>query len=187
MGNAIKLIVGLGNPGDEYAKTRHNVGAWFVETLADRKQQLLYKENKFHGVIGKWNYCWLFKSCTYMNESGLAVTAVAQFYKLDPQEILVVHDELDFSVGDIRLKENGGHGGHNGLRNIIQRLGTTNFYRLRIGIGRPKHRNLVSSYVLSLPSKSDRSAILKAIEKGLSVVGELIIGEFQKAISNLYS
>ena len=187
MGNKIKLIVGLGNPTGEYAGTRHNVGAWFVERLANQNQQFLHKENKFHGFIGKWKYCWLLKSSTYMNKSGLAVASVAKFYKLGPQEILVVHDELNFPVGDIRLKENGGHGGHNGLRNIIQHLRTTNFYRLRIGIGHPGHRDLVVPYVLSLPSKNDRSAIFAAIEKGLSVIKELVIGDFKKAINNLHS
>ncbi|WP_100622547.1 aminoacyl-tRNA hydrolase [Candidatus Coxiella mudrowiae] len=187
MANGIKLIVGLGNPGNEYAGTRHNAGAWFVEALANQKQQSLRKENKFYGLIGKWNRCWLFKPSTYMNESGLALAAVTQFYKLIPQEILVAHDELDFPAGDIRLKENGGHGGHNGLRNIIQHLGTANFYRLRIGIGHLGHRDRVIPYVLTPPSKNDRSAILAAIKKGLSIVEELVIGEFQKAIRDLYS
>ena len=178
MGKKIKLIVGLGNPGSEYVGTRHNVGAWFVETLANKKQKSLCKENKFHGFISKWKYCWLFRSSTYMNESGLAVAAVAQFYKLETQEILVVHDELDFPVGNIRLKENGGHGGHNGLRNIIQHLRTTNFYRLRIGIGHPGYRDLVTPYVLSFPSKNDRSVILAAIEEGLSIIDKLVISGF---------
>ena len=187
MANKIKLIVGLGNPGYEYAGTRHNVGAWFIEVLANRKQHSLHKEKKFNGFIGKWNQCWLFKPSTYMNESGLALTAITQFYKLPPQEILVVHDELDFPAGDIRLKENGGHGGHNGLRNIIQQLGTADFYHLRIGIGHPGHRDWVTPYVLSPPSKNDRNAILSAIEKGLSVVEELVTGEFQKAAHDLHS
>ncbi len=105
MVHGIKLIVGLGNPGNKYSRSRHNVGAWFVETLANQKQQSLRTVNKFHGLITKWNYCWLFKPLTYMNESGLALAAVTQFYKLLPQEILVVHDELAFLAGDIRLKK----------------------------------------------------------------------------------
>ncbi|MFW0097567.1 MAG: aminoacyl-tRNA hydrolase [Coxiella endosymbiont of Haemaphysalis qinghaiensis] len=187
MANRIKLIVGLRNPGYEYAETRHNVGAWFIEALANRKQQSLYKEDKFHGIMGNWNQCRLFKPSTYMNESGLALTAVTQFYKLLPQEILVAHDELGFPAGDIRLKENGGHGGHNGLRNIIQHLGTADFYRMRIGIGHPGHKNRVTPYVLSPPSKNDRNAILEAIEKGLSVIEELVTGKFQKATNDLHS
>ncbi|AUJ58560.1 aminoacyl-tRNA hydrolase [Coxiella endosymbiont of Amblyomma americanum] len=175
MRNEIKLIVGLGNPGDRYAKTRHNAGVWFIETLANQKQKLLYKESKLHyGFIGKWNHCWLFKPSTYMNESGLAVASVARFYKLIPKKILIIHDELDFSVGDVRLKKNGGHGGHNGLRSIIQYLGTTDFYRLRIGIGHPKSKDQVISYVLSSPSKEDYSAILMAIKRGISIIEKLV-------------
>lgn len=184
---AIKLIVGIGNPGDSYAQTRHNVGVWFIEALANQKHKSLTKENKFHGFVAKWNNCWLLKPTTYMNDSGLAIVAITKFYKLYPQEILVVHDELDFPQGNIRLKENGGHGGHNGLRDIIKRLGTSNFYRLRIGIGHPGNKDLVTSYVLSPPSKNERNAILKAIEKGLSIVEKLLTGDFQKAIHDLHN
>lgn len=187
MVHGIKLIVGLGNPGNKYSGSRHNVGAWFVETLANQKQQSLRTANKFHGLITKWNYCWLFKPLTYMNESGLALSAVTQFYKLLPQEILVVHDELAFLAGDIRLKKNGGHGGHNGLRNIIQHLGSTHFYRLRIGIAQLGYRDQIIPYVLNPPSKNDQSAILRAIKKGLSIVEKLVIGEFQTAMRDLHS
>lgn len=187
LANGIRLIVGLRNPGCEYAETRHNVGAWFIEALASQKKQSLHKDNKFCGVMGNWNQCRLFQPSTYMNESGLALTAVAQFYKLLPQDILVVHDELGFPAGSIRLKENGGHGGHNGLRDVIHHLGTADFYRMRIGIGHPGHKDLVTPYVLSPPSNNDRSAILEAIEKGLSVIDELVTGKFQKAVHDLHS
>lgn len=183
----IKLIVGLGNPGDEYTNTRHNVGAWFAQALADQENQPLQKENKFYGFLAKLNHCWLLKPSTYMNESGQAVAALARFYKIKPQEILVAHDELDFPAGTIRLKESGGHGGHNGLRNIIQHLGTNNFYRLRIGIGHPGQKDRVTPYVLSPPSKNDQVAILTAIEKGISIVHKLMKGEFQKAMRDLHS
>ncbi|QHG92242.1 aminoacyl-tRNA hydrolase [Coxiella endosymbiont of Amblyomma sculptum] len=180
MKQSIKLIVGLGNPGNEYSGTRHNVGIWFIEILADRERRLLHKKDKLYGLIGKWNHCWLFKPSVYMNQSGLAVAAVVQFYKLNPQKILITHDELDLTVGDIRLKKNGGHGGHNGLRSITQYLGTSDFYRLRVGIGRPEHREQITSYVLGLPSKKDRKAIFMALEKGLDVIEKLLIGKFQK-------
>ena len=182
----IKLIVGLGNPGDEYADTRHNVGIRFVEALANQANHSLQKEDKFHGAITKLNHCWLLKPSIYMNENGKAVAALARFYKIKPQEILVAHDELDFPVGIIRLKESGSHGGHNGLRNIIEHLGTTDFYRLRIGIGHPGHKRQVTPYVLGAPSKDDQTTILAAIDKGLQVANELMRGEFEKVIRSLH-
>lgn len=187
MSAPIKLIVGLGNPGNEYADTRHNVGVWFVEALANRENHSLQKEDKFYGAIAKLNHCWLFKPSIYMNESGGAVAALARFYKIKPQEILVAHDELDLSVGVIRIKASGGHSGHNGLRNIIEHLGTVGFYRLRIGIGHPGYKDRVTPYVLSAPSEDDRSAISAAIDRGLQITNELMQGEFEKAMRNLHS
>src|SRR3990167_2011632 len=149
-------MVGLGNPGPEYAQTRHNVGACFVEQVAKQENQILRKETKFSGrtaCITLANQpCWLFQPIIFMNESGQAVVAVARFYKIAPEEILVAHDELDFPAGTIRFKENGGHGGHNGLRDLIAHLGSKNFWRLRIGIGHPRHKDHVTPYVLSAPS-----------------------------------
>ena len=187
MSAPIKLIVGLGNPGGEYVGTRHNVGVWFVEALANRANHSLQREDKFCGAIAKLNHCWLLKPSSYINESGKAVMALARFYKIGPREILVVHDELDFPVGVVRLKESGGHSGHNGLRNIIERLGTADFYRLRIGIGRPRHKDLVTPYVLSAPPKDDQAAISAAIDRGLQVTNELMQGEFEKVIRSLHS
>ncbi|ABS77937.1 aminoacyl-tRNA hydrolase [Coxiella burnetii] len=187
MSGGVKLIAGLGNPGDQYARTRHNVGAWFLETLAQQRNQSLAKENKFHGFVAKCNDYWLLKPTTFMNESGQAVAALARFYKIKPSEILIAHDELDFPAGDIRLKEGGGHGGHNGLRNIIQHLGSSDFYRLRIGINHPGHKDRVTPYVLSPPSENDRIAILAAIEKGLRLIPELVQGDFQKVMRELHS
>lgn len=184
----IKLIVGLGNPDNGYAETRHNVGIRFIEALANQKNCSLQKEEKFYGAIARFNHCcWLLKPSIYMNENGKAVAALARFYKIKSQEILVVHDELDFPVGVVRLKESGGHGGHNGLRNIIDHLGTANFYRLRIGIGHPEHKYQVAPYVLSAPSKEDQTAIIVSINRGLKIISELVQGEFEKATLNLYS
>lgn len=182
----IKLIVGLGNPGNEYAGTRHNVGIWFVEALANQENHFLKKEDKFYGAVTKFNHCWLLKPSTYMNENGKAVAALVRFYKIKPQEILVAHDELDFPIGIIRLKVRGGHGGHNGLLSIIKHLRTADFYRLRIGIGHPGHKHQVTPYVLSVPSEDDRTAISAAIDRGLRVTNELMQGEFEKAMHNLH-
>lgn len=185
MSGRIKLIAGLGNPGDRYVKVRHNVGAWFVENLACQQNKPLIKEKKFHGLIAKCeNYC-IFKPTTFMNESGQAIAALAHFYKIKPLEVLIVHDELGFYAGTIRLKKGGGPGGHNGLRNIIQHLRSNDFYRLRIGIDHPGHKDHVIPYVLSPPSENDRFAILTAIKNGLRLLSELVQGDFQKVMQEL--
>ena len=190
MAEGIKLIVGLGNPGPEYAKTRHNVGAWFVEKLAEESQQTLRNESKFFGLIARINIsgeaCWLLRPTTYMNESGQAIQALAKFYKIKPEEILVAHDELDFPAGKIRIKESGGHGGHNGLRDTISHLHTNNFYRLRIGIGHPGHKDHVTPYVLGEPSRGDKEFIIAAIDEGLRTVPDLVAGDFQRAMRYLH-
>ena len=134
----IKLIVGLGNPGPKYTETRHNAGFWFVEALADRYRGNFLPEKKFHGEVARIDIegsdIWLLKPETYMNRSGLAVSSLASFYKIAPQDVLVAHDEIDLKAGIVRLKSGGGHGGHNGLRDIISHLGTRDFQRLRIGV-----------------------------------------------------
>lgn len=190
MAEGIKLIVGLGNPGAEYANTRHNVGAWFVEQLANRESQTLRKEIKFFGFVARianaTHQCWLLNPITFMNDSGKAVAALSRFYKISTEEILVAHDELDFPAGKVRLKENGGHGGHNGLRDIIQRLGNNNFYRLRIGIGHPGHKDRVTPYVLSNPSKNDKVLIQEGIDSTMSFIPDLLNGEFQKVMKQLH-
>lgn len=186
----IKLIVGLGNPGSEYAKTRHNVGAWFVEKLAEESHQTLRNESKFFGEVTRiqlsGNPCYLLKPTTYMNESGQSIQAIAKFYKIKPEEILVAHDELDFPVGTVRIKESGGHGGHNGLRDTISHLHTNNFYRLRIGIGHPGNKDHVTPYVLGTPSRGDKELIMKSIDDALRVVPDLIVGESQRAMRWLH-
>ena len=187
---AIRCIIGLGNPGAQYASTRHNVGAWFIDRFTDSHHVPLCLEKKFRGFVGEFAHqsekCFLLKPTTYMNESGLSVSVFTQFYKITAAEILVVHDELDFEPGVIRLKQGGGHGGHNGLRDIVSHIGA-DFYRLRIGIGHPGHRDEVTNYVLGMPNQDDRVSIMKTIDESMCVIPELLSGEFQKAFHTLHS
>lgn len=189
--SSIQLIVGLGNPGEEYAATRHNVGAWFVEQIAGAAHVQFRTENKLFGRLAnieiQGQRCWLLLPLTYMNVSGKSVRAVSQYYQIPPEAILVAHDELDFDVGTIRLKQGGGHGGHNGLRDIIQQLQTDSFNRLRIGIGHPGQRSAVHGYVLSRPSAEDKSSILQTITRAETILPELLAGQMQKAIQTLHS
>lgn len=182
---SIKLIVGLGNPGTEYEATRHNVGFWLVDELARLWNAHLRDEKKYHGQVARTTFSgsdlWLLKPTTYMNLSGVAVGALAQFYKIKPDEILVVHDELDIPCGKIRVKLGGGNGGHNGLKDIQTKLGTADFYRLRLGIGHPGDRNLVSAYVLGRPSPDDREQILDSITKSLDTLPEILNGNLAAA------
>jgi PTH1 family peptidyl-tRNA hydrolase len=190
MTNPIQLIVGLGNPGPEYEQTRHNSGCWFVHALADQLNATFRSETKFKGQICQIkinnNNCWLLFPLTYMNCSGEAVVALAKFYKISPETILVVHDELDFPPGTIRIKQNGGHGGHKGLQNITNHLHSNQFYRLRIGIGHPGHKNDVLDYVLGRPTKSEQQQILDAIDKGLEVIPDIISGDIERATRDLH-
>ena len=157
--SGIRLVVGLGNPGKDYSSTRHNAGFWWVENLASIRHAQLKPENKFYGLAGRTtqggNELWLLEPQTYMNASGRAVAALARFYKITPEEILVVHDELDLPPGEVKLKKGGGHGGHNGLRDIISQLGTTDFWRLRLGIGHPGDKAAVVDYVLNAPRREE--------------------------------
>lgn len=184
----ITLIVGLGNPGAKYHATRHNAGSWFVEQLAAQHQVVLRSEPKFHGVFGmipEVNGRLLIPS-TFMNLSGQSVAAIAAFYKIPAAEILVAHDELDFEPGTTKLKWSGGHGGHNGLRDIIEHLNTPDFWRLRIGIGHPKIREEVADYVLHAPSKEEENKINETLKNVLKIVPSLFKGEFQLAMNNLH-
>lgn len=187
----IKLIVGLGNPGQKYADTRHNVGAWFVEELSRQHRADFRIDSKFHGAIASIKInnqdCWLLIPSTYMNLSGTAVQAMANYYKIKPEEILVAHDELDFPAGQVRFKQHGGHGGHNGLRDIIAKLHSPAFHRLRLGIDHPGDRNEVTNYVLKPPRAEERSAILNSIERALGVLSVFVAGDHQKAIHELHS
>lgn len=186
---AIKLIVGLGNPGAEYAATRHNAGAWLIEAIARQQSQSLRLESKFQGLMAtitcQGYACRLLNPTTFMNRSGQAVRAVANFYHILPEQILIVHDELDLAPGTARLKFNGGHGGHNGLRDIIAHIHTQQFHRLRIGIGHPGDRNQVSNYVLNRPSRDEQTRIEDAVAASIGVIPLLLAGEIAKATQQL--
>ncbi|OOF65407.1 aminoacyl-tRNA hydrolase [Rodentibacter sp. Ppn85] len=188
----IKLIVGLGNPGDKYAETRHNAGEWLIERLAHRFNTTLNPENKFFGktvrtlVNGK--EVRLLVPTTFMNLSGKAVAALSGFYRIQPEQILVIHDELDLPPGVAKLKLGGGHGGHNGLKDIVAKLGNNNnFYRLRLGIGHPGHRDLVAGYVLNKPAPTERSALEKALDEATDCVEMIFKDGIVKATNRLNS
>lgn len=187
----IKLIVGLANPGSDYAHTRHNAGEWFVEALMQSTPESLKPEAKFFARHAQTTLAShpvrIMIPNTYMNESGKAVASLATFYKIAPEEILVAHDELDLDAGIARLKIGGGHAGHNGLRHIIQALGSPHFYRLRIGIGRPMHSDDVIDYVLKKPSQADRSLIDEAIHQAITVIPTLLKGDAQAAMKALHT
>lgn len=187
----IQLIAGLGNPGSKYEGNRHNVGFWFVDELARAKGCSLRHESKFQGEVGKVSIdgqsVWLIKPMTFMNLSGQSVSGLANYYKLSVDNLLVVHDELDLDPGTVRLKQGGGHGGHNGLRDIISHFGSKDFYRLRIGIGHPGSAAEVSNYVLSNPSGSDRRLLDDAIADCMPVLPQIVDGEMQKAMNHLHT
>lgn len=191
MSSGISLIVGLGNPGAEYQHTRHNAGAWFVQKLADDANVILRSTAKFHGLHSSITLhgkeCHLLIPTTFMNLSGQAIQALANYYKITPEQILIAHDELDLPIGEVRLKLSGGHGGHNGLRDTIRHLNTNNFYRLRIGIGHPGNSHLVHNYVLSPPKKTEQSLIDNALSDAERVLPFLLRGEMQKAMMELHT
>ena len=188
---SIKLIVGLGNPSKEYEQTRHNAGFWFIDELAWQWKVSLKEDKKYFGEVARVSRAdgdvWLLKPLTFMNLSGKAVGALAQFYKIKPEEILVVHDELDIPCGRIRLKRGGGNGGHNGLKDIQAKLGTADFYRLRLGIDHPGDKALVSAYVLNKPSAEDKQKIEEAIGKSLQGLPLIMEGKWEEATRFLHS
>jgi PTH1 family peptidyl-tRNA hydrolase len=191
MSEPIKLIVGLGNPGREYEATRHNAGFWWVDELA-RKHNVNFKnESKFHGLVARatlhGHEVHLLKPQTFMNVSGRAVVALALFYKILPDQILVVHDELDLPPGSAKLKMGGGHGGHNGLKDIIAQLGTKDFWRMRIGIGHPGDRAEVVNYVLNAPRKEEQGLIEDAMQHAQDVAPLIIEGKLEAAMLKLHS
>ncbi len=191
MTQPIKLIVGLGNPGNQYEQTRHNAGFWFLDELAAISGACFKTEKKYFGetCVININGCdiKLLKPTMFMNLSGQGVSAYANFFKLLPENILVAHDELDFPSGKIRLKSGGGHGGHNGLRDIIARLGNKQFMRLRIGIGHPGDSRQVSGYVLGKPSADDRISIHNSIDAAIKITPLLISGNHQQAMQTLHN
>lgn len=184
----IKLIVGLGNPGRQYERTRHNVGFLFLDDLANELGCTWMNESKFQGVFAQGKISntpiMLLKPATFMNLSGQAVGKLVRYYKLQPEEILVVHDELDFDAGTVKLKKDGGHAGHNGLRDIIAHLNSKDFYRLRIGIGRPAAGKVVADFVLSTPPKSEFELLLTAFDLSRGYIAQMVNGDMA-AVMNL--
>jgi peptidyl-tRNA hydrolase, PTH1 family len=187
----IRLIVGLGNPGAQYDATRHNVGFWFVDSIARTASTPFRAEPKFYGALCRLTCVGtdlrLLKPSTYMNRSGQSIAAVLRYFDLAPEQLLVAHDELDLAVGAVRLKQGGGHAGHNGLRDTIAALGTREFWRLRIGIAHPGDRALVTGYVLGRPSHADAECITAALNDAERVLEYCIAGSFQSAMNHLHS
>jgi len=188
---SIKLLVGLGNPGQDYAKTRHNAGFWFLDALARQLNVTLLTETKLQAEVAKVDVLGqrilIAKPKTFMNKSGQSVIALLNFYKLAPENMLVAHDELDLAPGTARLKFDGGHGGQNGLRDIMAQLGHGAFHRLRIGIGHPGHKDKVLSWVLGKPSAEHESAISERIAAALNLLPNLVAGEFNAAMKTLHT
>lgn len=191
-GNSLKLIVGLGNPGPQYDSNRHNAGVIYLHHLAKGYSGSLRGESKFFGEFGSINIAGadvkLLFPTTYMNHSGKSVAAVCNFFKIEPENMLVAYDEIDFEVGVTRFKHGGGHGGHNGIRDIINALGgKKDFYRLRIGVGHPGHKSMVANYVLSDPSRSEADLIMSNIEDAIRVSPKAVQGEWEEAMRLLHT
>lgn len=188
--SSLKLIVGLGNPGAKYAQTRHNAGFWLVERIADAYGITLSQDKKFHGLVGRGQVAGhevrLLLPTTFMNASGQSVGALSQFFDISPNQILIAHDELDLPVGRIRLKFGGGHGGHNGLRDIVPRIGA-DFYRLRLGIGHPGHKSLVTGYVLGAPTPDERIVFERMLDAAMQAMPDLVAGNIAAAQQALHS
>lgn len=182
----IKLIVGLRNPGAQYQATRHNAGEWLIQEIAENHGLSFKSNKKFSAEICEHNKVIYALPTVFMNESGLPIRAISQFYKIDPEHILVAHDELDLPPGQIKLKKGGGHGGHNGLRDTIKHLGTPNFMRLRIGIGHPGHKDKVTPFVLGKPSTDDKISISRAIDSAATHLSDIIAGKFQQVMNTLH-
>ena len=187
----LRLIVGLGNPGLEHARTRHNAGFRFVDTLAEKEGVRFGLESKLFGETAKIHIggesIWLLKPSTYMNLSGKSVTAALRYWKISPEEALLAHDELDLPPGTARIKFDGGHGGQNGLRDTMQLLGHGKFHRLRIGIGHPGHKDRVTSWVLGKPGVDDEASILRAIGDADDVLSLAVTGDFNEAMKRLHT
>ena len=187
----IRLFVGLGNPGAEYEATRHNAGFWWVDALADKLGLRLSADRAYHGHVARVNVSgsavWLLKPMTFMNRSGQSVAALARFFKIEPADILVIHDELDIQPGLAKLKLGGSSGGHNGLKDIQALLGTPDFWRLRLGIGHPGVKAEVVDYVLRKPSPEHREGISKALAQSLGAVDQLLAGDMQGALATIHA
>lgn len=191
----IRLLVGLGNPGPEYDATRHNAGFWWIDEVARRLGTTLVPERGYHGLVARVNRplpgiegpVWLLQPQTYMNLSGKSVAALARFFKIAPEEILVAHDELDLLPGQMKLKQGGSHAGHNGLRDMIAQLGGGQFWRLRLGIGHPGVKAEVVNYVLKKPSAADRQAIEDCITKSADLIDLMLAGEMERAMMKAHA
>ncbi len=188
---AIRLLVGLGNPGPEHLRTRHNAGFWFLDAFARGEDATLAFDRKLHGEVGKVRLggenLMLLKPSVYMNKSGQSIVAALSYFKIAPEEMLVAHDELDLAPGTARLKFDGGHGGQNGLRDAIAQLGHGKFHRLRIGIGHPGHKDRVTPWVLGRPSRADEDLMLDAIGLALAVMPLALEGNFNEAMKRLHT
>ncbi|MGE5167498.1 MAG: aminoacyl-tRNA hydrolase [Deltaproteobacteria bacterium] len=187
----LRLLVGLGNPGAEHLRTRHNAGFWFVDALVRREGARFGLETKLHGetakIVLEGQPLLLLKPNTFMNKSGIAVATALRYWKIAPEEMLVAHDDLDLPPGAARLKFDGGHGGQNGLRDIFAHLGHGEFHRLRLGIGHPGHKDRVTPWVLGRPGKADEDAILGAVSAALDVLPLAVAGDFNEAMKRLHT
>ncbi|EYC52530.1 peptidyl-tRNA hydrolase [Hylemonella gracilis str. Niagara R] len=186
-----KLIVGLGNPGPEYEATRHNAGFWWLDAIARELKVSMVLDRSYQGLLARATWdgrpVWLLEPMTWMNESGKSVAALARFYKIQPEEILVAHDELDIVPGELKLKRGGGHAGHNGLRSIHAQLGSDDYWRLRIGVGHPGVKSEVIHWVLKKPSPEHRNAIEDSLIRATQALPELLNGEMDKATQRLHT
>jgi PTH1 family peptidyl-tRNA hydrolase len=189
--NPLRLIVGLGNPGPEHLRNRHNAGFWFLDAFARALECRLGVERKLHAETGRARLdgcdLLLLKPTTYMNNSGRALIAAWNYYKIEPEETLIAHDDLDLPPGTVRLKFDGGHGGQNGLRDIIQQLGHARFHRLRFGIGHPGHKDQVTPWVLGRAGKADEEAIIGSVGEALEVMPLVVNGDLERAMTRLHT
>ena len=187
----IKLFVGLGNPGPEYESTRHNAGFWWIDELARELKISLVMDKSYHGLVARTTVngqtVWLLEPQTFMNLCGKSVTSLARFFKIQPEEILVIHDELDIVPGEAKLKLGGSHAGHNGLRDIHAQLGTGDYWRLRLGVGHPGNKDEVVDWVLRKPMQEQRAAIDECITRSLKAVPALLAGEMDKATMMIHT
>jgi PTH1 family peptidyl-tRNA hydrolase len=186
-----KLLVGLGNPGSEYEDTRHNAGFWWLDAVARELKTHLQPERSYFGLAARASWqghpVWLLEPTTFMNRSGQSVAALARFFKIQPSEILVAHDELDLPPGEVKLKQGGGHAGHNGLRDIHAQLGSADYWRLRIGIGHPGDKSEVANWVLKKPAPDQREALAGALQRCVLALPELLNGDITKATSRIHT
>ncbi|MCV2365725.1 aminoacyl-tRNA hydrolase [Paucibacter sp. DJ1R-11] len=191
---SIRLFVGLGNPGAEYEDTRHNAGFWWTDALARKLGTTLQPERNYYGLCARVNNApgsdgpvWLLQPMTYMNLSGKSVAALARFFKIEPEQILAIHDELDLLPGEMKFKQGGGNGGHNGLKDMQAQLGSANFWRLRLGIGHPGHKGEVAGYVLRKPPLSERELLQNCIAKSMEAVELMLSGQMDKALAKIHA